>query len=630
MSKKYTRVFDFTHQQTYSPVNKYLNQKKDGKWVSLPIKKFIEKVNTLSRALLKTGIQKGDTIISLISKNSTEWGVADIACMQIGVINVTLSSDAPSIEIEAAFQEIEPKLCFVSDSEAYEKLRIAESNLPDSKIYSFEDSCLSTNWAHLLQIGISTENQKDVVSLRDSIKASDIATVVYTAGTTSMPKAVMLSHRSIVESIKAISKAINTEKSTCKRAMSYLPVSSMIERMAVYYYQYMKYEVYFSSGKTMLENDLKQVSPHIMNTSSKQLEQIYDNMLYEVLNSKGIKKTFYNWAINLTKHYNYSRREKLFYRLKLAVANKLFFEKWKNVLGGEIKFLFSIGGKLNSELVKAFNAANIPLIKSYGTTESGMVISLNDLRNKKFKVPSVGKPLADIDVKVDSSGEIILKSPSVMMGYYKNPQLTDSVMKNGYYHTGDIGKLDRDGFLTILGRKNRVAKTKDKNLVSPMMIENSLKKSIFIQEAAVFCSDYKSPVAMIQPNFRFLHKWIQSNALINFEQSNDTEMYEVQQLFEEEINRINHKLEQHERISNFELSPFEWTIEKGFLTTAMLVKHDAIKETSIKLFGSNFKKINEETDTEFDKVAKNQMIEKLFEKPATTKVLEEVEEPISA
>jgi long-chain acyl-CoA synthetase len=631
MSRKSTRVFDFAYnQQAYCPVNKYLNQKKDGKWTSLPIKKFIEKVNIISRALLSLGFKSGDIVVSYISKNSTEWGIIDVACMQIGVINVSLSSHSPINDTSSAIKELNPKLFFVSDDEAYEKLKQVDTYITDNYIYSFDENKFATSWLYLLELGAKSSGQYIVDDVRASIKASDVATIVYTSGVMGKPKGVVLSHRNIVENIKAMSKSMSVEKCVCRRAMSYLPVSSMIERMAVYYYQFMRYEVYFSSGESTLETELREVSPHIMNTASRQLEEVYDNILFEINNSKKIKKAIYKWALGLTKKFNASRRNNLFYRLKLSIADKLVFYKWREMLGGEMKFLLSFGSKLNSELVKAFNAADIPLIKSYGTTESAMMISFNDLRKRQFEVQSIGKPINDADVQIAHDGEIIVKSPGVMLGYYKNEKRTSEVMKNGYYHTGDMGKLDRDGFLTVLGRKSRIVKTIDKNIISSMRIENFLKKSVYIQEVAVFAKDFNSPVAMIQPNFRFLEQWVKKNVL-NYTEKTDNllSLYEVQELLEEEIKRINSELEGYERISNFELSPFEWSVENGLLTTTMVVKHDAVKATSVTLFGSRFKKIDMKSKSVDVPKTEEKMLAQLFETPIIIARLEEIEEPVA-
>ncbi|WP_298262404.1 long-chain fatty acid--CoA ligase [uncultured Lutibacter sp.] len=591
MPTEISRLFDFAYQQlNVNPNAKCFNTKIGEQWVSCSTKNYLEQANTISRALLKLGVQPNDKIAVVTSNNRIEWSILDIAVLQIGAVNVPLYPTISSKDYKFIINHSDAVLCFVSDEELAKKVDQIKEHTQLKNIYSFDEISDVPSWKSLLNLGKSTSNQHEVDDLKAKVQPKDLATIIYTSGTTGVPKGVMLSHQNIVENTIVSAKALDLEPSNYK-VLSYLPVCHIFERFALYYYQYMGFEIYFAESVDKLGDNLKEVQPHFIPVVPRLLEKIYDKIVDKGSDLKGLKKLMFYWALDLGKHYEPYHKNGWWYHFQLNIAKKIVFSKWRAALGGNIKFLVSGSAPLQPILIKIFTAAGIPVFEGYGMTETSPGISINDFRHRKFKIGTVGKALEGISIKIASDGEILVKGSNVMMGYYKNEQLTKQTIINNYLHTGDIGELDSEGFLKITDRKKEMFKTSGGKYIAPAVLEGKLKESRFIEQAMVIGENEKMPAVIIQPHFEFLVEWVKRKkiktdgsfkAIISKKR--------VKKRIQKEIDKANETFGQWEQIKAFELTSEIWSVENGLLTPTMKIKRRSIKSKYKNLFGKIYKK----------------------------------------
>ena len=578
---KPTRLFDFIDFQNQKyPQEKCYNYKKDNCWYSISTKDFIEQSNNVSRSLLKLGINKNDKIAVISSNNRPEWHSLDIGLLQIGAQNIPLYPTLSKNDYQYILNHSDALYCFVSDKELFEKVNAVKEKTKLKKVFSFDEINPETNWNTFLELGKSKENQFDVETLKENISPNDLATIIYTSGTTGTPKGVMLSHKNIVENTLVSAKALDLTGNKF-RVISYLPINHIFERFASYYYQYMGFEVHFAESLDKLGENLKEIKPHFMPVVPRLLEKVYDKIIAKGSALTGIKRGLFFWALQLAEQYQAYQKNSNWYYFKLKIARKLIFSKWQEALGGNLKFMVSGSAPLQERLIQVFTAAGMPIYEGYGMTETSPGVSINDLRNGGFKIGTVGKILEGITVKIANDGEILVKGSNVMMGYYKNEELTQETINNDYLHTGDIGTLDTDGFLKITDRKKEMFKTSGGKYIAPANIENTLKQSPFIEQVKVKGESQKMPAALIQVNFEFVHEWAKrhNHEIINV--STDLKLiFRVQQ----EIDKYNRRFGSWEQIKKFEITPEPWTIEAGHLTPTMKMRRKIIKEKYKDLF----------------------------------------------
>jgi len=586
MTKNISRLFDFiTYQQNEYPQEKCYSYKSNNQWLSISTEKFIEQTNTVSRALLNLGITVNDKIAVISSNNRPEWHALDIGLLQIGAQNVPLYPTLSEKDYEYILNHSDAKYCFVSDKELLNKVTSVMGKTKLKGIYTFDDIDAKTNWNTFLELGYSTENQAEVEKIKNKIKPEDLATIIYTSGTTGTPKGVMLSHKNIVENTFASAEAIDLT-SNKYRVVSYLPISHIFERFASYYYMYMGFEVYFAESIDKLGDNLKEIKPHFMPVVPRLLEKVFDKIIAKGNDLTGIKKRLFFWAVELAKDYKPYHKNNAWYYFKLRIARKLIFSKWKDALGGHLEFMVSGSAPLQERLIQIFTAAGMPIYEGYGMTETSPGVSINDVRNGGLKIGSVGKVLKDIDVKIADDGEILVKGSNVMMGYYKNEELTSKTIINGYLHTGDIGVLDNEGFLKITDRKKEIFKTSGGKYIAPAVLESELKQSRFIEQVMVIGESQKMPAALIQVNFDFVHEWAKRHNHIIKDVSSDLKLiFRIQ----EEVDTYNQGFGNWEKIKKFEITPDEWTIEAGHLTPTMKMRRKIIKEKYTYLFDKIYK-----------------------------------------
>lgn len=580
-----TRLFDFPRYQlekfnlTASLVTKY-----DGKWVATSTQEYVDKANAISRGLLRLGIKSNEKIALISMTNRTEWNIMDIGILQLGAQNVPIYPTISEEDYAYVLNHSESTYCFVSCREVYDKVKTVQDQVPSLKeVYSFDELSDCKNWKEILELGEDESNQKEVEKLKDAVKAEDLATIIYTSGTTGKPKGVMLSHDNLVSNAIESSKRFPIKDGNTK-SLSFLPVCHVYERMLMYLYQLRGVSIYFAESLDKISENLKETGPHVMTAVPRLLEKVYDKILTKGTELTGIKKSLFFWAIDLGMKYEPYGVNGWWYEQKLALARKLIFSKWKEGLGGNLSLIASGSAALQTRLARIFNAAEFGLMEGYGLTETSPVISVNDMRNGGFRIGTVGIPLDRTEVKIAEDGEICIKGPQVMMGYYKEKEMTDEVMIDGYFHTGDIGEIDGEGFLKITDRKKEMFKTSGGKYVAPQLLENRFKQSRFIEQIMVVGEGEKMPAALIQPDFEFLNEWATRHGVTIPENSDIVLNEKVLARYQEEIDVANEKFAKWEKVKDFRLTPDVWSIGDGHLTPTMKLRRKIVKEKYIDLY----------------------------------------------
>lgn len=575
-----TRLFDFPYYQLEkNNIADCFVTKYNGEWVKTSTQEYIDKSNTISRALLRLGVNKNDKIAIITSANRTEWNIMDIGALQVGAQTVPIYPTIAPEDYQYILNHSESKYCFVSDKVVFDKLNSIKENVPSlQKIFSFDEIEDCNNWKELLELGADTTNQEEVEDRKNNVKPEELATIIYTSGTTGRPKGVMLSHNNIVSNVLDSAPRIPFKEGT-SRALSFLPICHIFERVILYIYQYYSVSVYFAESIDKLTVNLKEVHPHVMTVVPRLLEKVYDSIHAKGTDLKGIKKLLFFWAITLGLKYKPYGENGWFYEKQLALARKLIFSKWKEGLGGNLEVMVCGSAALQHRLSRIFAAANIPVMEGYGLTETSPVISVNDMRNGLFRVGTVGKLIQNLEVKIAEDGEILCKGPNVMMGYYKDETLTNEVIKEGYFHTGDIGEFDADGFLRITDRKKEMFKTSGGKYIAPQIIENRMKQSFFMEQVMVIGDGEKMPAAFIQPNFAFVREWAHRHGF-EITGTNDELITnpKVIERFQQEVDHANEKFGNWEKVKRFELTPDVWSIEAGHLTPTLKLRRKIVKE----------------------------------------------------
>ena len=575
-----TRLFDFPyHQQKNYNIPDALVTKQDGVWVKTSTEEYIEKANNISRALLRLGIQKNDKIAIISSNNRTEWHIMDIGTLQTGAQTVPVYPTISEADYEYILNHSEASYCFVSDKVVLDKLNAIKHNVPKLKeIYSFDKIEGCKNWSELLESGKDTSNQAEVEDRKNNVKPLELATIIYTSGTTGKPKGVMLSHNNIVSNVLDSASRIPFEAGKSK-ALSFLPICHIYERMVTYIYQYYGVAIYFGESIEKISDNVKEVGPNVMTGVPRLIEKVYEKIIAKGSELTGIKKKLFFWAISVGLRYEPDGANGWWYGLQLAIARKLIFSKWKAGLGGNLDLIVNGSAALQPRLARVFAAAEIYVMEGYGLSETSPVISVNDRRNGGFKIGTAGKIIDNVEVKIAEDGEILCKGPNVMMGYYRDEKLTSEAIVDGYFHTGDIGQVDAEGFLKITDRKKEMFKTSGGKYIAPQLIENAMKQSRFIGEIMVIGDGEKMPGAFIQPDFEFVKQWAKKKNLnIGSTNKEISTNEEVIKRIDEEVESINGKFGNWERIKRFQLTPDVWSIDGGHLTPTMKLKRKSVME----------------------------------------------------
>ncbi|MBF8149353.1 long-chain fatty acid--CoA ligase [Winogradskyella sp. F6397] len=574
-----TRLFDFPYYQLkHKPTSNALVTKYNGKWEPTSTQEYIDKSNAMSRALLRLGVQKNDKIAVISTTNRTEWNIMDIGILQLGAQNIPIYPTISAEDYEYVLNHSESTYCFVSDEVVLEKVRKVQANTKIKEVYSFDHIEGCKHYSELLELGEDHSNQPEVELRKDAVKSTDLATIIYTSGTTGKPKGVMLSHWNITSNALDSSPRVPLKEGET-RVLSFLPICHIFERLLIYVYQYAGTSIYFAEGIDKIGENAKEIKPNLMSVVPRLLEKVFDKIMLKGDDLSGIKRSLFYWAVSLGERWEPYGANGAWYEFQLKIADKLIFSKWREALGGELGTMVSGSAALQPRLARIFGAAKMRVMEGYGLTETSPVISVGLYRDNMYKVGTVGKVIDNVDVKIADDGEVLIKGPNVMMGYYKDPDKTAEVMTGDYFHTGDKGEVDADGFLRITGRKKEMFKTSGGKYVIPPLLENDMKQSLFIEQIMVVGEGEKMPAALIQPNFDFIRDWIdlkQNNVGKTDVEIANSEI--VINRIQQEVDKYNKHFGKWEQIKRFELTPDAWSIEGGHLTPTMKMKRSIIKD----------------------------------------------------
>lgn len=577
MINNVTRIFDILDAAKEIYGNRtILATKKNGSWVEYNADQYIEYANNLSYGLLAMGIKPGDKIAT-VSSNRPEWNMIDMGVIQAGMIHVPIYPTISNDDYRHILSHAEVKVIFVGDKNLYARLLPLVNEISQIvAMFNINEVSECPCWLEVVNRGKENAEKyaNKLEQIKQSIKPADVASMIYTSGTTGVSKGVMLSHSNFLSNVEGCSKVIPLKCG--ENAVSFLPLSHVFERMVNYYYQTSGLSIYYAE-LTTLPAILKEIKPFILMTVPRMLEKTYDKIIATGKDLHGIKKHIFFWATNLA--YRYSEIHNCwFYRAQLYFARKLVLHKWNEAFGGNLTYVISGGAALQQRIMRAFLAAEIPILEGYGLSETAPVIAVNHrVEPGNLRVGSVGPLLYRTEVTIANDGEILMRGPGLMQGYYKAPELTEQAIdKDGWFHTGDIGFLDEGKFLTITDRKKEIFKLSSGKYIAPQIIENKLKSSFFIEQCMIVGENEKFVSSIISPNFSFLHDWCARHKVHYQNNQELITLPEVVNRYQKEVNTINKSLSDYEQIKRFRLVSEQWGNPTGELSPTLKLKRKVI------------------------------------------------------
>lgn len=545
---------------------------------------FFEKVSQLAGGLKSLGLTAGDKVI-ILSENRLEWALVDYACQLSGLVSVPIYPTLLPEHIEYIINNSDARIVFVSNSYQEEKVSIIQQKLPQVKFYyqfQGEECKITRPFTELLELG-KDYNQKNPQwweAISDTINPDDVATIIYTSGTTGEPKGVMLTHKNFLSNIEGALKSIHVSENDV--FLSFLPLSHVFERMAGHYLPcYCGATIAYAESIDTVAQNLQEIKPTVMTSVPRFYEKIYARINESILEGSPVKRAIFKWSLKqgqqMLKYRQAKRKPGSLLKVKFNLAKKLVFNKLKERVGGRIRFFVSGGAPLAKEIGEFFAYANLLILEGYGLTETSPVISVN--REDAFKFGTVGLPLVNVEVKIAEDGEILTRGPHVMKGYYKKEEDTREVIdQDGWFHTGDIGYIDKDGFLVITDRKKNIIVTSGGKNVAPQPIENLLITSRYIEQAVVVGNARKYCTALIVPNMELVKQYARENYI---DAENEEELLHhpmIKELIRKEIDLLSVHLASYETIKDFQLLKNPFTIESGELTPTLKVKRNVIEK----------------------------------------------------
>jgi long-chain acyl-CoA synthetase len=578
------RLFDLLdNYSTQFPTKKMLYAKIQGSWIGHTSSEVKESSLQLAASLIKLGISGNDMTpdhqdkISIISANRPEWVITDFAVQQTGTVLVPIYPSISNIELAYILNEAQISILFISDKHIYKKIAQIKDQLPFLRhIYSYDEIEGVDHWTTLLSQP-SLESLQHIETIKASILPEHLATIIYTSGTTGNPKGVMLSHYNIASNVTSSMDAFNFCNSD-ECTLSFLPLNHIFERTVLYIYLCKGVAVYFAEGMETIGNDLKEVKPVVFTTVPRLLEKVYEKIDAKGSQLEGFKRKIFDWAVNLALQYDINKPKSFFYSIQLSIADRLVYSKWREAVGGKIKAIVTGSAACQVKLLRLFTAAKIIVMEGYGLTETSPVISVNRFEEVNRKFGTVGTILNDVEVKIGFDGEIICKGPNVMMGYYKHQDQTDEVLKDGWFHTGDIGEIVDGKFLKITDRKKEIFKLSAGKYIAPLAIENKMKESPFIEQIMVVGSNEKFAGALIVPAIDKIKDYFQRMSVTIDAGIDITTDKDILKLIRSELDKFNKLFSAHEHVKKFQLIPNEWTIDGGELTPTLKLKRKKIME----------------------------------------------------
>lgn len=572
-----TRIFDLlpNYAANFKPKNDALAVKENGAWRKISINEYIQTTDYLTYGLITLGVKPGDTIAT-ITNNRPEWNFLDMAIMQAGAIHVPIYPTISASDYQYIFNHAGIKFIFVAGDELSKRIKEACGDCKQvTEIFTFKTRDGFRNIYDIVDIGHANPLPEKVQQIKDNIKSEDLATIIYTSGTTGNPKGVMLSHKNIISNFTAVSYIPTFGEEG--KALSFLPLCHIYERMLNYLYQYLGISIYYAESLGTITENIKEIHPDMMCCVPRLLEKIYDKILATGMKLKGVKRWIFFWAVNLALHYDVQGRNNWWYILRHKLADKLVYTKWRDALGGNFKIIVSGGAAIQPRLVKTFRAAGLPVYEGYGLTETSPVVAVTSTDSNGVKLGTVGPPLRGVEVKIDNDGEILARGPGIMMGYYKDPELTaKAIDQDGWFHTGDIGHLEPEGQLAITGRKKEIFKTAMGKYIAPELLENKVKESTFIDNLMVVGENQKFAAALVVPDFIHLKLWCAKKQIPYTTDEEMIALPRIRKRLLKVIEEQNKSFGSSEQIKKVEILSKEWSMTSGELTPTLKLKRNFI------------------------------------------------------
>ncbi len=569
-----TRLFDILdHQLAHCPQADCIATKEKGEWRPYSTAEVLEISEQLALGLMSLGIKPGDKV-AMASGNRSEWCLIDQALLRIGAINVPLYPTSSASDYAYVLKHSGARIFFAGDKGILDKGLEAKKDAPALEhVFSFDRMHGTRHWTEVVESGRNGD-RATLEKYKAAVKGSDLASIIYTSGTTGKPKGVMLTHTNILSNVEASFERLPVDSSA--RTISFLPLCHIYERMLMYLYLRTGVSIYFQPTLEDLGDRIREVKPHVFTAVPRLLEKIYARIMAKGEELSGIKRMLFFWALSLGERYDVKGMS-WWYNVQLKLARKLIFSKWQAALGGNVRCVASGSSALQVRLARIFNAAGVPLMEGYGLTETSPVVSVNDARNDGLRFGTVGRPIRDVLVRIAEDGEILVKGPNVMIGYYNEPEMTAEVLTpDGWFHTGDIGEVTNEGFLRITDRKKEMFKTSGGKYVAPQPIENKFKASRLVEQVMVVGEYQKFPAALIVPNFDALKELCtQKGVPFNSREEAVLDM-RVIGLYDEAIAQANDGLGHWEQIKKVALLPKEFTIDAGELTPKLSLRRKVI------------------------------------------------------
>jgi long-chain acyl-CoA synthetase len=571
------RLFDVPYHQLITfPNQAMFVTKKSGEWVPVSTQSFLEQVNALSKGLVGMGVTPGQKI-AIVSSNRVEWNLLDIAIQQVGAIVVPVYPNISTSDYRYIFNDAQIRFAFVGSHELYTKINAIHHEIPTlEELFTLDETEGAPYYKSILEKGTHIPSSQ-ITALKANVRNEDLATIIYTSGTTGNPKGVMLSHNNILSNVLSCEYSIPADEHS--KVLSFLPVCHVYERMLHYLYMYVGASIHFAESMDTIGENIREVKPEVFTAVPRLLEKVYDRIMAKGDELRGIKRWMFFWAVGLAERYDVKGKS-LWYKLMLAIARKLVFSKWKEALGGNVRAIASGSAALQPRLAQIFLAAGINVLEGYGLTETSPVVSVNCLK-RGIRIGTVGPLIDGVKVRFAEDGEILVKGPNVMMGYYNLPDKTAEVIDaQGWFHTGDIGVMVEEKFLKITDRKKEIFKTSGGKYVIPQMMENKFKESRFIEQIMVVGEGQKFPAALIVPSYAFIRDWAKRKNLDLSTMSNReiAQREDVIARIGEEVDKFNELYGNWEKIKKFALLEKEFSIETGELTPTLKLKRKIILE----------------------------------------------------
>jgi long-chain acyl-CoA synthetase len=579
-----TRIFDLLpYQEAKFPKADMLTAKINGTWTSYHTSEVISLANYISLGLIHLGLEKNEKV-AIISHNRPEWNFVDYGIQQVGAVSVPIYPTITEDDFRYILTDAEVKFIFVANAELYSKIKKASDGLQVQKIFTFDEVEGAAHWTEVKALG-EKENIHRLTPYKDAVQPDDLLTLIYTSGTTGNPKGVMLTHNNLLSNVLSCRAYMPVDER--HKALSFLPLCHVYERMLNYIYTYTGVSIYYAESIDTISDNLKEVHPNMFVTVPRLLEKVYDKIYAKGQDLKGIKRFLFFWALELGLKYEPHHQQGWWYNFQLKLANKLIFSKWREALGGEIRAIVSGGAALQPRLARVFMAAQITILEGYGLTETSPVIAVNHVEKENNMIGTVGPLIAGVEVKIAEDGEILSRGPHIMKGYYNKPELTaEAIDKDGWFHTGDIGTLVDNKFLKITDRKKEIFKTSGGKYIAPQQMENKFKESVVIEQVMVCGEGEKFPVALVVPDFIQLKEYCNFKNIPYTTNEDMVNHPEVIEKINREIENYNEAFAQYERVKKIKIMPKAWSVESGELTPTLKLKRKIIVQNNKQIIDS--------------------------------------------